>query len=117
MEAFIIEEAGEIKEAFSYDRPLIEASRHALEEYARATYGGDAIIRPMTRKEEGLALLLSPDKIHSSVSEQVRQISLAMHLLLALVEVMMFRGVVLHTVLEIINAAAQETEELFVAAL
>jgi hypothetical protein len=52
MEAFIIEEAGEIKEAFSYDRPLIEASRHALEEYARATYGGDAIIRPMTRKEE-----------------------------------------------------------------
>jgi hypothetical protein len=51
MEAFIIEQAGEIKEAFSYDRPLIEASRHALEEYARTTYGDDAIIRPMTRKE------------------------------------------------------------------
>jgi len=52
MEAFIIEQAGQIKEAFSYDRPLIEATRHALEEYARATYGDDAIIRPMTRKEE-----------------------------------------------------------------
>lgn len=52
MEAFIIEKAGQIKEAFSYERPLIEASRHALEEYARATYGDDAICRPMTRKEE-----------------------------------------------------------------
>jgi len=78
MEAFIIEQAGQIKEAFSYNerstvgpfaagpniifaqeappaarkRPPIEATRHALEEYARATYGYDAIIRPMTRKEE-----------------------------------------------------------------
>lgn len=52
MEAFIIEQAGQIKEAFTYDRPLIEATLHALEEYARATYGDDAIIRPMTRKEE-----------------------------------------------------------------
>ena len=52
MEAFIIEQAGQIKEAFSYDRPLIETTHHALEEYARATYGDDAIIRPMTRKEE-----------------------------------------------------------------
>ena len=51
MEAFIIEQAGQIKEAFSYDRPLIETTRHALEEYARATYGDGAIIRPMTRKE------------------------------------------------------------------
>lgn len=37
MEAFIIEQAGQIKEAFTYDRPLIEATLHALEEYARAT--------------------------------------------------------------------------------
>jgi hypothetical protein len=49
---FIIERGGEIKEAFGYDRSLIEATLHALEEYARFTYGDDAVLRPMTQEEE-----------------------------------------------------------------
>jgi len=52
MQAFIIEAAGEIKEAFSYERQLIEASRQGLVEYARATYGPDALVRQMTPKEQ-----------------------------------------------------------------
>ena len=48
MNAFIIEQKGEIKEAFRYERRLIEGSRQALVEYARATYGADAALRLMT---------------------------------------------------------------------
>ena len=52
MTALVIEQAGEIREAFSYERPLMEATCHALLEYARATHGADAIVRPMTEQEE-----------------------------------------------------------------
>lgn len=48
----IIEQAGQTREAFSYDRPLMETTNHALLEYARATYGPDAIVRPMSEQEE-----------------------------------------------------------------
>lgn len=61
MEAFIIEQAGQIKEAFSYDLPLIDASLHALEEYALATYGDDAVLRPMTREEAADYARLGPE--------------------------------------------------------
>jgi hypothetical protein len=74
MEAFIIEQAGQIKEAFSYDRPLIESSRHALEEYARVTYGDDAIIRPMTRKEEASFTRFGPEFFLKDLTNDQRPI-------------------------------------------
>ena len=49
---FIIESLGDIKETFSYERPLNEGSRHALLEYARANYGPAAVVRNMTPAEE-----------------------------------------------------------------
>jgi hypothetical protein len=49
---FVIENLGEIKEAFSYERSLNEYSQHALLEYARANYGSAALVRPMTATEE-----------------------------------------------------------------
>lgn len=52
MASFVIEKAGEIKEAFQYERPLLDGSYKALEEYARATYGTDALVREMTKDEE-----------------------------------------------------------------
>lgn len=52
MMSFIIEVKGEVKEAFSYERPLSEASRQALVEYALANYGADAMLRNMTDGEE-----------------------------------------------------------------
>ena len=52
MTALVIEQGGEIREAFSYERPLMETTHHALLEYARATYGADAKVRPMTEREE-----------------------------------------------------------------
>lgn len=52
MQAFIIEQAGEVKEAFAYERPLSEASRQALVEYAKANYGDDAELRNMTAQEQ-----------------------------------------------------------------
>lgn len=71
MVSFIIEQDGEIKEAFQYERPLISQSYVALEEYARANYGPDAIVRTMTKEEEarymlhgatGLAINPSPSR-------------------------------------------------------
>ena len=61
MEAFIIEQGGQIREAFSYDRPIIEGTQHALEEYARATYGEGAVLRPMTRKEQEEFTVFGPE--------------------------------------------------------
>jgi hypothetical protein len=49
---FIIESRGDIKERFSYERPLNEGSQHALLEYARANYGRAAVVRNMTPAEE-----------------------------------------------------------------
>jgi len=49
---FIIENLGETKEAFSYERPLNKDSQHALLEYARANYGPAATVRTMTPAEE-----------------------------------------------------------------
>lgn len=43
MLTLVIEQAGEIREAFSYEVPLNEASHFALGKYARATYGAYAI--------------------------------------------------------------------------
>ena len=52
MNAFIIEVAGERKEAFAYERPVNEGTERALVEYARANYGADAELRRMTQQEE-----------------------------------------------------------------
>ena len=52
MVAFIISQGEIIKEVFSYERPLSEASFQALVEYAQANYGADAIVRKMTSTEE-----------------------------------------------------------------
>jgi hypothetical protein len=60
MVSFIIEQGGQIKEAFQYERPLINQSYQALEEYARANYGPDAIVRPMTQDEEARYMLYGP---------------------------------------------------------
>lgn len=57
MVSFVIEKAGKIKEAFQYQRPLINGSYKALEEYARATYGTEAIVREMTKDEEARFML------------------------------------------------------------
>lgn len=57
MVSFIIEQDGQIKEAFQYERPLLSQSYKALEEYARATYGSDAIVRTMTQDEEACYIL------------------------------------------------------------
>lgn len=52
MTALVIEQGGEIREAFNYERPLMETTHHTLLEYARATYGADAKVRLMTEQEE-----------------------------------------------------------------
>lgn len=52
MSSYIIYVDHELKEAFSYKRPLNEDSVHALSEYAKATYGEDATLRHMTPDEE-----------------------------------------------------------------
>jgi hypothetical protein len=52
MNAFVIEVAGERKRAFVYDRPLNGESEKALDEYARASFGDDALLRRMTPQEE-----------------------------------------------------------------
>lgn len=52
MNAFIIEVHGERNEAFSYERPFNEGTENALLEYARASYGRDAMVRRMTSQEE-----------------------------------------------------------------
>lgn len=57
MVSFIIEKAGGIREAFQYERPLLSESYKALEEYARATYGADAVVREMTKEEEARFML------------------------------------------------------------
>jgi len=52
MAGFIIEDEQGVKEAFAYERPLNDDSRHALAEYAMATYGVAATLRPMSADEE-----------------------------------------------------------------
>lgn len=52
MQGYIIEDGGEIKETFHYERPLNADSLHALLEYACANYGAEAVFRMMTAKEE-----------------------------------------------------------------
>ena len=51
MAAFAIEKDGEIKERFSFERPLSADTRHALLQYARANYGADATLRRMNEEE------------------------------------------------------------------
>ena len=50
--AFIIEEGNTVHEAFVYDQTLSDDSCKALEEYARANYGSDVVLRRMTPQEE-----------------------------------------------------------------
>jgi hypothetical protein len=52
MNAFVIEVAGERKEAFAYERPFNEGTMKALVEYAKASYGGNAELRRMSQQEE-----------------------------------------------------------------
>ena len=52
MNAFVIEIAGERKEAFAYERPVNEGTVQALVEYAKANYGMDAKLRRMSQQEE-----------------------------------------------------------------
>jgi hypothetical protein len=52
MSAYLIHVDYELKEAFSYLRPLNEDSVHALGEYAKATYDEHAGLRHMTPDEE-----------------------------------------------------------------
>ena len=52
MSAYIIHIGLDLKEAFNYRRPLNADSVHALGEYAKATYGDDAVLRHMTPEEE-----------------------------------------------------------------
>jgi hypothetical protein len=54
MIAFVIEQNGQIKEAFGYEIPLNQASQQALVEYARANYGSDATLRQMTDIEKAM---------------------------------------------------------------
>jgi hypothetical protein len=61
MIALIIELDGEIKEAFSYERPLNEGSHHALNEYALANYGPSASLRNMTPREQRNFICHGPD--------------------------------------------------------
>ena len=52
MSAYIIHVDRDLKEAFSYRRPLNEDSVHAVGEYAKARYGEHAVLRQMTPDEE-----------------------------------------------------------------
>jgi hypothetical protein len=52
MSAYIIHTDRDLKEAFSYRRPLNDDSIHAVSEYAKARYGEDAVLRHMTPDEE-----------------------------------------------------------------
>ena len=52
MSAYIIHVDRELKEAFSYRRPLNGDSVHAVSEYAKARYGEHAVLRHMTPDEE-----------------------------------------------------------------
>ena len=61
MNAFIIEQKGVIKEAFSYERVLNEGTQKALVEYARATYGPEVALRRMTPEEEAHFRLHGPE--------------------------------------------------------
>lgn len=72
MIALIIEQNGEVKEAFSYERPLNEGSHHALLEYARANYGPDASLRSMTAREERNFIIHGPDFFRSKPNRKTR---------------------------------------------
>jgi hypothetical protein len=63
MVSFIIEQGGQIKEAFQYERPLLSQSYQALETYAHANYGPDAIVRTMTKDEEASYMLHGPSGV------------------------------------------------------
>ena len=52
MNTFVIEVAGERREAFAYEHPLNEGTVRALVEYAKASYGEDAELRRMSDQEE-----------------------------------------------------------------
>ena len=52
MPGFIIENEHGIKEAFAYERPFNDHTRHAVIQYAIATYGVNARLRPMSVDEE-----------------------------------------------------------------
>jgi hypothetical protein len=48
MATFVIEDDGDVKETFQYERPLNRDSLHALLQYARANYGPGAVVREVT---------------------------------------------------------------------
>jgi len=48
---FVIEKDGEIKEKFSYEIPLTEATLHSLAVYSHANYGPEAVFRGVTDEE------------------------------------------------------------------
>jgi hypothetical protein len=52
MNAFVIEVAGERKEAFVYDLPLNAETEKSLRKYACDSYGPAAQLRRMTPQEE-----------------------------------------------------------------
>lgn len=52
MPTFVIEDDGDIKERFQYERPLNQDSFHALLQYARANYGADAVVLEETKEGE-----------------------------------------------------------------
>jgi len=54
MLTFVIEKDGAIKDAFSYEIPLNEASHFALCQYARANYGSDAMVRDDGSRESAI---------------------------------------------------------------
>jgi hypothetical protein len=65
--SFIIEQDGIIREAFSYRRSINEDTRHALNEYARATYGATAFLRNMTTLEEAEFNLHGPERFETPI--------------------------------------------------
>ena len=51
MIALVIEKDGEIKETFGYEIPFNETTQQSIMQYARASYGPDAMVRNMTNEE------------------------------------------------------------------
>lgn len=68
MISFAIEQNHEIKEAFGYEIPFTEATRHSIAQYARAKYGPGAIVRNLSNEE--LANVTSPDRDSPGTKKQ-----------------------------------------------
>ena len=64
MIAFIIEQNDEIKEMFGYEIPFNETTQQSIIQYARASYGPDAVVRNMTNEEELKFTLQDQGQMH-----------------------------------------------------